>query len=291
MCEAVVRIPDHRLDTPVAGEADPRVSGPGGSFVDWRQRTHAPEAFATDPSPTYDAMRRTHPAPLPLVTALLLSAAVAACDDEPTSPGNPQDISITVSPGSVTMLQGEMATLSATLASTGGYTETITVFAEDAPGGVSVSQETVDGGAGTATLEIDASVIANVGTSTVTVTATGPGVSSTSTTFDLTVESAGGFALAVDPAVVGMTLGDTARATIGIARIAPFAGPVELAIAGGPSGLTTTLDSTTVAGDSTFVTLVADTAVANEGRYTLIVRGLGEGVSGDLVGFLVTLVR
>ena len=224
--------------------------------------------------------------------ALLLTLAVAACDDDdPTDPGRPQDISITVAPAAVTILQGEMATVTVTLESTGGYTETVTVFAENAPGGVGISQETIDGGAGTATIEIDASVIADIGTTTITVTATGPGVSSTSTTFDLTVESAGGFALAVDPAVVNLTLGDSARATIGIARIAPFDGPVELAIAGGPDGLTKTLDSTMVGGDSTFVSLVADTAVANEGRFTLIVRGLGEGVSGDLIGFLVTIVR
>jgi hypothetical protein len=227
-----------------------------------------------------------------LPAALLLGFLLSGCgDDDPIEPGNPQDISVSIAPQSVTMLQGESATVTATVVSTGGYDETVTLFAEDAPGGVAISTEAVDAGAGTATLEIDASVIATIGTETITVTATGPGVSSASTTFDLTVQSAGGFALAVDPAVVGMTLGDTARATVGIARIPPFDGPVELAVAGGPAGLEATFDSTVVAGDSTFLTLVSDTALANEGRYTLIVRGLGEGVSGDLIGFLVTIVR
>lgn len=235
--------------------------------------------------------RFQHRRPALFALAALIAGTLTACDDDPVEPGNPQDISIAVSPASVTMRQGEASSVMVSVASTGGFAETVTVFAEDAPGGVSISTEAVDGGAGTATLDIDASVVSDIGTSTITVTATGAGVASTSSTFDLTVESAGGFALTVDPTVVNLTLGGSGVATIGIARLAPFTGPVELAVAGGPDGLTTTLDSTVVGGDSTFVTLVADTALANEGRYNLLVRGLGEGISGDIIGFLVTIVR
>jgi hypothetical protein len=234
------------------------------------------------------------PAPAVRATVSLLAAALlfASCDDDnPVEPGNPQDISITVSPTTVTLPQGQETDLTVTLESSGGYTETVTVFVEDAPDGVSVSTETIDGGAGTTTLTLDASVVASIGTGTATVTATGPGVASASTTFTLEVTYAGGLALSVDPNPVGMTLGGTETATVGIARLAPFSGPVELAVGGAPEGLTVTLDSTLVAGDSTVMTLVADTALALEGRYTLLVRGLGEGVSGDLVGFLVTIVR
>jgi len=229
--------------------------------------------------------------PVLLAATTLAATGLTACDDDPVEPGNPQDISIAVNPATVTMRQGETASVEVTLESTGGFTEAVTIFAEDAPGGVGISTETVDGGAGTATLDIDASVVSDIGTSTITVTATGPGVSSTSSAFDLTVETAGGFALTVDPAVVNLRVGGSGVATIGIGRIPPFTGPVQLDVAGGPAGLTSTLDSTLVAGDSTFLTLVADTALANEGRYTLLVRGLGEGVSGDIIGFLVTIVR
>jgi len=235
--------------------------------------------------------RFPHRRPALFALAALVAGTLTACDDDPVEPGNPQDISIIVTPASVTMNQGEIASLDVVLESTGGFTETVTVFAEDAPGGVSISTKTIDGGAGTATLDIDASVVSDIGTSTVTVTATGPGVASTSTSFDLTVQSAGGLALTVDPAVVNLTLGGSDVATIRIGRIAPFTGAVELAVAGGPEGLSMTLDSMMVEGDSTFLTLAADTALANEGRYTVIVRGLGEGVSGDLIGFLVTIVR
>jgi hypothetical protein len=233
---------------------------------------------------------------LPLLRLTLSLVAVglvvAACgDDDPVEPGNPQDISITVSPSAVTLAQGQETDLTVTLESTGGYTETVTVFVEDAPAGVSGSTETIDGGSGTTTLTLDASLVASIGTGTVTVTATGPGVASASTTSTVEVTYAGGLALSVDPNPVGMTLGGTETATVGIARFAPFTGPVELAVGGAPEGLTVTLDSTLVAGDSTVMTLVADTALALEGRYTLLVRGLGEGVSGDLVGFLVTIVR
>ncbi len=233
-------------------------------------------------------LRLLVPGPVILLASLLL---VACDDDDPVEPGDPQDITISVSPGALTISQGEEATVEVTLESTGGYTETVTVFAEKAPSGVTVSTEAIDGGSGSATLELEASVVAAVGSSDVVVTATGPGVASTSTILSLDVTSAGGFALGVAPNPVGMTLGGTSIATVGIARIAPFAGPVELAVGGAPDGLSTQLDSTLVAGDSTFITLVADTALALEGRYTLLVRGLGEGVSGDIVGFLVTIVR
>jgi hypothetical protein len=225
------------------------------------------------------------------LSLLALGLAVASCDDDPVEPGPPQDISITVSPDQVSVPQGQETELTVALESTGGYSETVTVLVESAPSGVTASTETIDGGSGTATLTLDASLVAAIGTSTVTVTATGPGVSSASTAFELEVTYAGGLALSVTPNPVSMTLGGTEVATVGIARLEPFDGPVELAVGGAPDGLSVTVDSTVVAGDSTFMTLVADTALALEGRYTLLVRGLGEHVSGDLVGFLVTIVR
>jgi len=228
-----------------------------------------------------------------LLTALFISFAAAGCDDDDdsTGPGDQQDISITVSPSAVSLLQGEDGTITATLESTGGFAETATLFAEDPPNGVTISTETIDGGSGAATLDIDAGVFAETGTATITVSATGPGVATASTTFELTVTSSGGFGLSVSPNPVGMVLGDTTRATIGIGRTPPFAGPVTLAVGGAPTLLTATLDSTVVAGDSAILTLVADTALALEGRYTLILGGFGEGVADHLISLVVVIVR
>lgn len=221
--------------------------------------------------------------------SLVVALALTACDNDPVRP--PSALSLSLTPNDVTFRQGQNTTLTATVASAGGYSETVTVSAEDPPRGVTISSEAIDGGAGTATLEIDASVIAEVGSKIVTVRATGPGVASTSATFALNVESAGGFVLAVDPAAVDLKLGGVAVATIGIGRVDPFTGAVRLDVAGGPDGLTATLDSMVVGGDSTLLTLEADTALASEGRYTLLLRGLGDGVSGALEGFLVTITR
>jgi hypothetical protein len=235
--------------------------------------------------------RLPHRASAIVCATIVASFAQVACDDDPVTPGNPQDISISLNPDAITLLQGDEASVTVTLESTGGFEETVTLFAEDPPNGVAISTETIDGGSGMATLDIDVGVFAEKGSASITVSATAPGVATASTTFDLTVSASGGFALTVSPNPVGMVLGDTATATIGIGRTPPFSGPVNLAVAGVPALLTATLDSMTVAGDSAILTLVADTALALEGRYTLIVGGSGDGVADELTGVLVVIVR
>jgi len=51
--------------------------------------------------------RFQHRRPALFALAALIASTLTACDDDPVEPGNPQDISIAVSPASVTMRQGE----------------------------------------------------------------------------------------------------------------------------------------------------------------------------------------
>ena len=124
---------------------------------------------------------------LPL--AMIMLAAAAACDDEPTAPENPQDISITVAPASLTLDQGESSTLTVTLTSTGGYTGNVLVAAENSPDGVVIEGATIEGGAGSAELDIVIADNALLGTANISIRAIGPGVSETSTTLSLTVQA------------------------------------------------------------------------------------------------------
>lgn len=224
---------------------------------------------------------------LVLATGLTLVSLAACGDDDPASPGNPQDITISVSPGALTLLQGEGGSVSVSLESTGGFDESVTLLATGAPSGVEVDGAVIDGGSGTATLGVSTTPQAETGVATVTVTATGIGVAAATATFDVTINRSGGFTLAAVPNPVNMTRGTTETATVGIARIEPFVGPVSLTIGNAPAGLSATLDSASVGGDLATVTLVADSSLT--GSYTVFVEGTGSNVENEAIAIFVNI--
>lgn len=124
---------------------------------------------------------------LPL--AMILLTAATACEDEPTAPENPQDISIIVAPTSLTLAQGESGIITVTLTSTGGYTGNVLVAAENSPDGLVIEGATIEGGSGAAELDVIVGDNALLGTANVSIRAIGPGVSETSTTLSLTIEA------------------------------------------------------------------------------------------------------
>jgi hypothetical protein len=124
---------------------------------------------------------------LPLSLALLL--VVAACDDDPVSPETPRDIAIALSPAALTMSQGESTPISVILTSTGGYTGTVIIAAENSPDGVSIEGGVIVGGSGTAQLDVVTSAGALLGTANIRIRAIGQGVSETSAVLALTVEA------------------------------------------------------------------------------------------------------
>jgi hypothetical protein len=154
---------------------------------------HSPQATdaVLTPEQTFDRTlsMRFHRLRSVLPTLVIVGAlSLAGCaDNDPVDPGNPQDISITVDPTSLTVSQGEESSVTVTLTSTGGYTNDVIVIAENSPDGVLIEGATIEGGSGSAVLDIYVASGALLGTANIGIRAIGFGVSETSTVLAMTV--------------------------------------------------------------------------------------------------------
>ncbi len=231
-------------------------------------------------------------------TALCLTFLAAACsgsDSEGTGPDPDPDpdptLSVSVQPTSLQLEQGESGTLTVTLARGGGFAGAVTLAASGLPAGVTIGGATVASGATQAQLTVQASSNASPGAATVTIQANGAGVSANATVaLQIDEKPVGTFALALAPSEVELTQGATAEVAVTLDRSGGFAGSVELAVTGAPTGLTAALGSTTLSGDATELVLTAASDLA-AGDYTLTVAATGEGTEAREAQVVVTVVE
>ncbi len=200
---------------------------------------------------------------VPVVAAALVTASCGS-DDTTGPPENPA-ITVAVSPTSVTLDPGSSETVDLTITRTGGFTGAVTVSASGLPTGVSASDVAIASGATTGTLTLNASPGADAGTATATLTASGTGVTSQTASLSVTVNEAapaGGFTLSVNPSPLSVQAGDSATATVKVARTGSFTGAVDLSVSGLPTGLTASFSPASVTDSTSTLTLEADSSVS-----------------------------
>jgi hypothetical protein len=221
--------------------------------------------------------------------AVLIAVGLAGCggggdDSGPTGTGGQTPtLALSVSPATLSVQQSGSGTVAITITRGGGLTANVDLSVEGAPTGVTgaFSPASLANGVTSSTLTLSASSTAAAGTSTVTVRAKSSGVSDQTATVALTVtaaSSAGGFTITTAPATV--VQGATATSNVTIARTGAFSGAVALTVSGAPTGLTATLNPTSVTGTSSTLTLNAAATTAT-GSYTLTVSGTGTGVANQ----------
>lgn len=209
----------------------------------------------------------------PLLGTLLL----AACDDDETEP-NPT-LAITVGEA-ITIVQGQSASTTITVARGGGYDDEVDLTVSNLPAGVTAvlapEQIPAGSGAGTSTLTLTADATAVPGTATFTIEAeatTRAGLVA-SATGSVTVNEAPGFSLAVDPATLEVQAGASGTSDVTITRTGGFAEAVNLTVTNLPAGVTFTFDNAAPTGNAAVLTLSAD-ATATTGASTITVTGTG----------------
>src|SRR5271166_1945446 len=134
-----------------------------------------------------------------------------------TSPGQP-NFTISASPNSLTIAQGNQGTSTITTAISGGFNSSISLSASGMPTGVGVSfnPPTIPApGAGSSTMTITVSGSTPVGTYPITVTGNGGGIKQ-NTTVTLTVTAQGGknFTISASPASLSIAQGNQGTSTI-----------------------------------------------------------------------------
>ena len=194
--------------------------------------------------------------------------ALAGSSSSPT-------FSLSASPGSVSVVQGNNGTSTITSTIGGGFNSAVALSASGQPTGVTVTFNPTSiaaPGSGTSTMTM--AVAASTATGTYTITVTGTGGSQThTTTVSLTVTApvTGNFTLTASPTSVSITRSSHGTSTITIHPTGGFTGAVTLSATGMNSGTTAAFSPNPATGTST-VTFTASSS-ATTGIVTVTITG------------------
>jgi uncharacterized membrane protein len=179
----------------------------------------------------------------------------------------PTDFTLTASPVSLTITQGNAGTSAISISPSNQFTGTITLSASGLPSGVTASFGT-NPATTSSTLTLTASPTAATGTAFVTVTGTSGGFTST-VTIKLTVSP--DYTLSASPNALTVVQGNQGTSAITITPSNGFTGSVTLSASGLPTGVTAAF-STNPATTSSTLTLTAS-ATATTGATTVTITG------------------
>ncbi len=240
-------------------------------------------------------MRALSPILRSLAAAGLLTL-IHGCGSSNETGGGTGFITVSVTPASATVRQGESTLVTGSVTRGGGFAGDVAVSVTGAPAGVTgvVTQAPVSG---SSTLQVTLSVATSVapGGYQLTVHATGSGVTAATASFALTVTAstpAGSFTLAATPATITVVQGAAGSTNITATRSGGFNGALTFAVttASGatlPAGLTAAVTSTG-APDSYTLTANATAALA-AGVYSVLVTASSPGVTTQNTAVAVTV--
>jgi kumamolisin len=193
------------------------------------------------------------------------------------------NFSLSASPGSVSVVQGNKGTSTITASISGGFDAAIALSASGQPSGVTVTFNPTSiaaPGSGTSTMTMAVASGTATGTYTITVTGIGGGLTRT-TTVSLTVTSAASpdFSISASPTALTVTLGRSGSVTITTAVSGGFSSLVSLSASGAPSGVNVTFNPSTIPapGSGTSTMRIAVSRRAATGTYTITITGVGGG--------------
>jgi kumamolisin len=190
------------------------------------------------------------------------------------------NVTLSASPGSVSVVQGSHGTSTITSSISGGFDSAVSLSASGQPSGVTVSFNPTSiaaPGSGTSTMTIAVASTTATGTYTITVTGSGGGFTPTTTvSLTVTAPAAGNFSLSASPASLTITRSSHGTTTITITPSNGFTGSVTLSASGLGSGVTAAFSPNPATGTST-LTLTASSS-ATTGTRTVTITG----VSGTL---------
>jgi len=185
------------------------------------------------------------------------------------------DFAISVSPSSLTILQGNNATSTITTTLVSGTPDAISLRATSSPIGVGsyLSPFVVNAGA-TSTMTISVFGLTTPGVYTLTVTGTEGAVThSTSVTVTVTLAPSD-FVIRVAPTSLTIVQGNSGTIDIGTTAVTGTADAINLSAVSSPSGLITSLNPTVVNAGGTSTLTISVGATIAPGTYTVTVTGV-----------------
>jgi subtilase family serine protease len=193
------------------------------------------------------------------------------------------NFSLSASPGSVSVVQGNNGTSTITASISGGFNSAIALSASGQPSGVTVTFNPTSiaaPGSGTSTMGMAVASSTATGTYTITVTGTGGGVTRT-TTVSLTVTAAGNpdFTISASPTSLTVSRGSSGSVTITTKVSGGFSSSVALSASGVPTGVSVSFTPSSIAapGSGTSTMRITVTRRATISTHTITITGTGGG--------------
>jgi hypothetical protein len=201
--------------------------------------------------------------------------------------GNP-DYSVTASPASQSVTQGNSTTYTATVTPTGGFTGTVSLSVSGLPAGANGSFNPASLTSGNSTLTVTTSSTTPTGSFPLTITGTsGTTTHTASVTLVVTAPVVGDFSVTASPASQTVTAGNGTSYSATTTGSGGFTGVVSWSSSGLPTGANASFNPTSVTGSGSSTMSVTTSTTTPAGTYTLTITG----TSGSLVhSTTVTLV-
>ncbi len=188
--------------------------------------------------------------------------------------------SLSASPSSLTVLQGNSGSSTITSTATGGFNTAVALTASGQPSGVTVGfSPTSITGTGTSTMNITVASTTTPGTYPITVTGTA-GSTVHTTTVALTVTStSAGFSISASPTSITVTRGTSGHVTVSSAVSGGFNSPVSLSASGQGSRVTIGFSPTSITGNGSSTMTITVSRRATTGTRTITVTGTSGSTS------------
>jgi PQQ enzyme repeat len=189
----------------------------------------------------------------------------------------PPSFTLTASPSTQTVMVGNTASYTTSIAAVGGFSGAVTLSVSGLPAGAlgTFSPATVTG-SGSSTLTVTTSNgTTPVGSSTLTITGTSGALKQTSgVALSVSAVLPPSFTLAASPSTRTVVAGNTTTYTTSIAAVGGFSGAVTLSVSGLPAGAVGTFSPATVTGSgSSTLTVTTASGTTPAGSSTLTITG------------------
>jgi hypothetical protein len=196
--------------------------------------------------------------------------------------GGSPNFTLSASPASVSVVQGNQGTSTITTTISGGFSSAISLSASGVPSGTTVSfnPQTIPApGSGSSTMSITVGSSTPTGTYPITVTGNGGGIQQ-NTTVTLTVTAAPNFTISASPASLSIQQGNQGTSTITTTISGGFNSDIALSASGMPSGTTVSFNPNPIpapGSGSSAMTIIVGSSTPT-GTYPLTVTGNGGGI-------------
>ena len=186
------------------------------------------------------------------------------------------DFSVSASPASQTVVQGNQTSYTVTVTPSGGFNGPVSLSLSALPAGANATftPNPINNGSGTSTLTITTSASTPAGSYLRTITGTSGGLTH-STTVTLVVNSASSpnFSISASPSSQTVTRGNSTNYTATITPINGFNGTVTLRVRGLPLNSSASFNPSSLTGQGTSTMTVSTNASTSTGTFSLRIRG------------------